>query len=280
MWWIQRETVSMLAQLPPETIDQIIEYLPSREDTRSIALVCSALRPHAYRRLFESLRVFVERGNIVPVYAELILFYPHLLQYPTHLSIYSQRRAPKSVYSHEHGEISTIPVHYLWTHLINMPRLTFLGLYSPSGDYSAVLSVLEGLGTARSITLSLCEKIRHAISISEKSLPVKCLTLRVDEPSHRLEKQLLQKCSQSLYELRLALQHVFTPEFPFLPHLRIFSLWVPLGSVTDGHDLTPLLPIFMQHPSLTSVKLDATITSINPVHPDCSRTFVLSPRTR
>ena len=268
VWWIQRATSShpgrsMFVQLPPEIIDQIIECLPSKQDTCSIALACSALRPHAYRRLFRRLAVFVDGGNIVPTSAELILFYPHLLQYPTRLFIWhallSKRR---SVYSQKHGDIPTIPVHYIWSHLIDMPHLTSLNLCLSTSYYGAVLSTLERLDAGRNITLDLSEKLQHDVSMSENSLPVKCLTLPMDEPSHQLGKQLLQKCSQSLFELRLHLEGLCTPDFPFLPHLRVFSL-----RVTDG-DLTPWLPFFMKHSSLTSVTLDNNITSINPVPPD------------
>lgn len=256
----------MLAQLPSEIVDQIIECLPSKEDALSIALVCSALRPHANRRLFRSLRVFVERGNIVPVYAEMVLSYPHLLQYPTHLMIWPPVRPPKSVYSQEHGEIPTIPVHYLWTQLVNMPRLTSLELHMSSGDYGAVLSALEGLDAARNITLHLGDRIQNDISISENPLPVKRLKLCVNERerSHRLEKQLLQKCSQSLFELRLILYDACTPDFPFLPFLRILALVALVGK---GSDITPWLPFLMQHPSLTSVMLSPAISSVNPVQP-------------
>ena len=257
----------MLAQLPPEIIDLIIECLPPKRGTRSIALACSALRPHAYRRLFRRLAVFVEGGNIVPTSAELILFYPHLLQYPTHLSIWPPLHSDrKPVYSQEHGEIPTIPVQYLWGHLINMPRLTSLKLHLVSSYYGAVLSTLGGLDAGRDMRLYLGEKLQHDVSISENFLPVKCLTLRMDEPGHQLGKQLLQKCSQSLFELRLNLSDVHTPDFPFLPHLRVFSLLLP-GRVTDG-DFTSWLPLFMKHSSLTSVTLDVNITSITPVPPN------------
>jgi len=257
----------MLTRLPSETIAQIIEYLPSKEDARSVALVCSALRPHAYRRLFRSFRVSVERGNIIPFQAELVLSYQHLLQYTSRLLIWRSAFASRSIYPPEHGEVPGTPLHYLWPHLTNMPRLTCIRLNLESGGYPAALSALERLDPARSITLYIADRIGRGIPMSENSLPVQLLSLHLDGLSHQMGNQLVRKCSQSLFELRLILYRALIPDLPFCPHLRKVFISFSVLTGTHDRDLTPWLSTFAQYPSLTSVSLGPTFTSVNTVHP-------------
>jgi hypothetical protein len=257
-------TEPMLTQLPSEIIVQIIERLPS-EDARSIPLVCSALRPHAYRRLFRTIRVFVEEESIIPRYAELVLFYPHLLQYASRFLVWPPGRAPKPVYSREHGEIQAIPVHLLWSHLITMHRLVVVGLHLAPNNYAAVLSALERLDSARHISLYFFQRLQHDTVISGNALPVQSFRLPMNVSGHQLGNQLLHKFSQSLVELRLDLHDASIPIFPVLPHLRIFSLRVT--NTTVDQDLGLWLPFFNQHSSLTHVTLDIAVTSVTQVHP-------------
>ena len=251
----------MLTQLPSDIIPQIIECLHFSRDVRSLALVCSALRPHTCCRLFKVIRIFVEEGSIIPYHAELILFYPHLLQYVSSLLIWQPGRLPMR---RSPREISAIPVHYLWTRLVIMHRVTFInfGLVS---NYAGILSAMEGLDPSRRIALKFCQTIQPDIVLSEGSLPVRNLDLPLDQSGHRLGNQLLQKCSQSLCQLRLDLRDTSIPDFPHLPHVRIFHL--RLASWTNNQDLTPWLPFFDQHPSLTHVSLDVGFTTVTLAHP-------------
>ena len=202
----------MLAQLPPEIIIRSLNiFLPNRTPVQS--------RPYA--RCFGhapivGTSVFVEGGNMVSTSAELILFYPHLLQYPIHLVVWPTLHFDRPpVYLQEHGEIPTIPVHYLWDHLINMSRLTSLELHLLPSYYGAWLSTLEGLNARRDITLELGEKLQHDISMSENSLPVKCLTLPMDEPTTN-------------WEATLAKMFAITIRTTTLPR-RDISPWVPIS---------------------------------------------------
>ena len=247
----------MLIRLPPETIAQIIERLP-REDGRSVALVCSALRPYGHRLLFRVIQISVEKDSIIPHDAELVLSYPHLLQYVSTLLV--QGRIP--LRSREPRGIPAIPVHYLWSHLATMRRLDSIHLgfdFTPS-NYGGVLSALEGLNSAREITLRFTHSLQTDIFLSEHSLPIDSLTLPLDQSGHRLGNQLLHKCSTSLVELILEFSGTSIPDFPFLPHLQIFSL--QLADLVNEEDLTPWFPFFDQHPSLTCLTLDGMFTSV------------------
>jgi len=253
----------MLTQLPAEIIAQIIEYL-SKEGARSIALACRVLMEHAYRRLYRVIRIFVENGNIIPYHAELVLFHPHLLRYASSLLILPSRRSPLSIRLRAHRENSPTSVDHLCSHLVTMYRLTSIMLYFAAGNHTAVLSALEGLDPARRIMLdfNFDPMIEAYTIILDNPLPVQSIYLPMHESGYQLGNKLLHKCSQSISRLGLLLHSTAIPDFPFLPHLRSFSLYLTGNS---DRDLTPWLPFFIQHPSLTSVSLDCRFKSVSPV---------------
>ena len=256
-------STAMLTQLPAEIISQIIEYL-SKDDTRSVALTCSGLRQHAYRRFFRVIRIFVEKGNMIPYHAELVRYYPHLLLYASSLLILPSSRAPLAIRLREHRDIPATPLDCLCTHFATMCRLNSISLCFAASNHAAVLSALEGLGPSRRITLdfNFDPMLQPDIFISESPLPVRSIYLPMNESGYRLGTSLLQKCSQSISRLGLRLHSTSIPDIPFLPHLRIFSLYL---SGNDDCDLTSWLPFFEQHPFLSSVSLDRSFTSVGPV---------------
>ena len=253
---------TMLTQLPAEIISQIIGYL-SREETRSIALTCSGLQPHAYRRFYRVIRIFVEKGILIPFHAKLVLHYPHLLLYASSLLILPSGRTPLAIrlYPREHRDIPETPLDCLCSHFASMHRLTSISLHFAAGNHTTVLSALEKLDPPRHITLdfNFDPMLQPDIFITSSSLPVQSIYIPVDESGSRLGNNLLQRWSPSISRLGLLLHSTSTLDIPFLPHLRIFSLYL---RGNDNCDLTSWLPFFARHPLLSSVSLDRSFTSV------------------
>lgn len=254
-----------MLQLPPEILDQIIEYL-CFEDTRSISLVCSTLRWRAYRQLFKTIRISVLNGNILPRDVKLFLHHSHLLRYVSCLVIWPLIGRVNIVGAQVqrmpiHRRTPAIPVSFLWSQILTTRRFTSIKLYFARYDYDLVL---QGLDPAENVDSGFQRELEDGMVASDGIVPVRSLDLPVAESGHRLVSQLLHRCSQSLVELRVTLRNTSTPNFPFLPHLRVFALyWTPPGLVDD---LTPWVPFLNQHPSLTCVILDSCITSVPTTH--------------
>jgi hypothetical protein len=245
-----------MLQLPLEILDDILGCL-SFEDNRSIALVCSALRPRTYLRLFASVLVIVKDNEVTPRYTQLVLRYTHLLQCASRLTV-RQPRYDEPEDKWRQSDSPAISTSQLWPHIRTMYRLTYIYLKLGERDYGAALCALE-LHLAREIHLEVDGWIHQDIQMSQTLLPTRCLSFIPDVVAERVGTTLLQKCSQVLRVLKLTLPHTYIPYIPFLPHLREFSLTTGL-SQTD-HDLTPWFPFFNQHPFLTRISLDLNCTS-------------------
>src|SRR5258708_3718618 len=178
----------MLAQLPLELIERVIECL-SLNDPRAIACVCSAVRPPAQLRLFRTIPIngLAETDHATPSHTENILSHPNLLQCASRLIVHQRK----------------ISIHSLWPHLPTMYRLTYVELDLTPINYAVGLSTLEGLGPAREIQLKLRHPLTPDLAISDKPLPVRSLSIRVDTEGDQSARQLIQKCSQTLRELHL-----------------------------------------------------------------------------
>ena len=238
----------MLAQLPYEIIDYIIEYLDFG-DVRSIARVCSTFRLPAQLRLFRTIHTDarIHKGGD-PCLMDWILSSPHLLQYPSHLI------------AHASGAMARISIQYLWPQLPIMYRLRTVHIYLEPSECSRALSALEGLGSAREIALNFHWRLAADMLISDNPLPVHSLELRVDGSNHQVATRLIQKCSQSLRKLTLFLKDNITPLPPFLPHLCDFSAQTYLPPTASKPDLMSWFPFLDQHPTITRLSLHYNYT--------------------
>ena len=142
----------MLAQLPLELIDRVIECI-SFDDVRAIACVCSALRLPAQRQLFKTISIsgLENADDSTPTRTELILSQPNLLRCASRLLV-EDRLFLFLLFQRERREIS---IHSLWPHVPTMYRLTYVELNLEPSTYAIALSTLEGLGSAREIELNL-----------------------------------------------------------------------------------------------------------------------------
>ena len=252
----------MLAQLPVEIIDQVIERL-FLVDIRAIACVCSALRPLAVLRLFRTIRIrsLAETDDTTTSHTEAILSHPHLLRCASRL-IVEEPQPPFQAPLHQR-EVS---IHSLWSHLPMMHRLTYLELDLGPSNEAIGLSTLAGLGLTKEIELNLRLPLTPDLVISDKPLPVRSLSIPVDTTGDQLARRLLQKCSQSLRELRLFIQMNGVPSIPPLPHLCELSLHaVFLG---DNTDLALWFPFLEQHPTITRLSVDTRYTLAVPTPPN------------
>ena len=247
----------MLAQLPVEIIDQVIECL-SLQDIRAVACVCSALRPPALLRLFRTIRIrsLAEANDTTPSRTEVILSHPNLLHCASRL-IVKQSQFP---YERE------ISIDSLWPHLPMMYRLTYLELDLPPSNYAIGLSTLEGLGLTKEIELNLRHPLTPELIISDTPLPVRSLSIRVNTLGDQVTRRLLQKCSQSLRKLHLSLQMNRVPSIPPLPHLCALSLHPTLTSGVP--DLALWFPFLDQHPTITRLSIDRASVSAVPIPPN------------
>ncbi len=235
----------MLAQLPLEIVDHILGYLDF-EGVRSIARVCSAFRLPAQLRLFKNIRILPY--NACPDHTESIISSPHLLQYTSRLVV--QCFNPRQY----------ISVHSLWPRLPMMQRLTRVEISVDPIGCSRALSALESLGSRREIALVFRRKLAPDLLISDNPLPVHTLELKVDASNHPVATRLVQKCSQSLRQLRLLLLDNSTPPLPFLPYLNEFSVDTYLKETSDNPDLISLFPFLYQHPTITRISLSSSFT--------------------
>ena len=250
----------MLAQLPLELIDRVIECL-SFDDVRAIACVCSALHPPAQRRLFRTISIsgLVNTGDPTPTRTEIILSQPNLLRCASRLI------GEDNLLRLAHFQ-RKISLHSLWPHLPTMYRLTYVELCLERSTYAMALSSLEGLGLAREIELNLRNWLPLGLIISDKPLPVHSLTIPVYAAGNQLTRQLFQKCSQSLRKLHLDLFMNSIPHIPPLPYLCELSLHAKLKS--PGHELTPWFPFLDQHPAITRLSIDPVYTLSVPPPPN------------
>ena len=251
----------MLAQLPLELIDRVIECL-SFDDVRAIACVCSALRLPAQRRLFRTILIsgLAKPDDATPTRTELILSQPNLLRCASRL-IVEDRQFQFSLLQRE------ISIQSLWPHLpAMMYRLAYLELSLEPSTYAIALSALEGLGSAREIELSLRIGMPPDLVISDKPLPVHSLSIPVGPADDQLTTQLFQKCSQSLRKLHLYLYMDGVPSIPPLPYLCELSLHARFKS--NGQDLTPWFPFLNQHPTITRLSIDTIYTLSAPPPPN------------
>jgi len=252
----------MLAQLPVEIIDQVIERL-SLEDIRAIACVCSALRPPALLRLFRTIRIrsLAETADTTPSHTEAILSHPNLLQCASRLIVEEPQFPFQALL--DQREIS---IHSLWSYLPMMHRLTYLELDLGPSNEAIGLSTLEGLGLTKEIELNLRLPLTPDLVISNKPLPVRSLSISVDTAGDQSTRRLLQKCSQSLRELRLFIQMDGVPSIPPLPHL--FELVLHMSLAGDDPDLALWFPFLEQHPTITRLSVDTGYTLAVPTPPN------------
>ena len=108
--------------------------------------------------------------------------------------------------------------------------------------------------------LSLGRILAPDLLISDDPLPIHTLELRVDASSHQVATRLIQKCSQSLRQLRLFLQDNNPPPLPFLPHLSELFLHTNLHEVGNDPDLMSLFPFLNRHPTITRILLGLYFT--------------------
>ena len=253
----------MLAELPLELIDRIIECL-SFDDVRAIACVCSVLRLPAQRRLFRTISIWslVNPGDPTPTRTEIILSQPHLLRCASHLVV-DDYLLQLALFQRK------ISLHSLWLHLPTMYRLTYVVLCLGRSTYAMALSALEGLGSVREIELNLRNRMHPGLIISDKPLPVHSLTIPVYASGSQLTRQLFQKCSQSLRKLHLDLYTNRVPPIPPLPYLCELSLRAMLVMLeSQGYELTPWFPFLDQHPTITRLSIDTIYTLSVPPPPN------------
>jgi len=250
----------MLAQLPLEIIDQVIESL-SFKDIGAIACVCSALRQPAQLRLFRtiSIRNVVETGDTTPSHNKIVLPHPNLLQYASRLVVEEPH-----VFIGDQRVISSI--HSLWPHFPTMYRLTYVELALGRSNHAVALSTLEGLGLTREIELNLMHPLTPDLVFSDKPLPVRSLSIPVNIASDQVTRRLLQKCSQSLRKLHLSPQMNRVPSLPPLPQLCELSLCGKFGG--SDLELAIWFPFLDQHPTITRLSMDAQYTLAVPTPPN------------
>ena len=250
----------MLAQLPLELIDRVIECL-SFDDVRAIACVCSALRPPAQLRLFKTISIWglADTDPITPSRTEILLSQPSLLRCASHL-IVEDLQFPFILHQRE------ISIHSLWPHLPTMYRLTYVELDLEPSTYAIGLSALEALGSAREIELNLRTTVPIDLIISDKPLPVHSLTMPVDTAGDQLTTQLLRKCSQTLRVLRLFLQMNRVPSLAPLPYLCELSLHMCIEG--SDPDLVSWFSFLDQHPTITCLSIDSRFILLVPPLPN------------
>ena len=233
----------MLAQIPVEIVGYVVGYLDFG-DLRSIARLCSTLRQPAQLRLFRTLRIMPDtfaQAHLDRI--ESILSSPHLLRYISRLVVVSPRSMLKA------------PIHSLWSHLPDMYRLKSMDICLDPEDCSRALSALESLGSAREIALDFKHDLAPDVLISDDPLPVYNLVLSAYSSSHPIATSLIQKCSQSLRQLRLCLVDNSFPPLPFLPRLDEFSLEVHMFYNRNEMDLMTWFPFLHRHPTITRISL-------------------------
>ena len=236
----------MLAQLPFEIVDDIVEYL-GFEDLLSIARVSSAFLVPARRQLFRTTLLVPSLSMVYPESIESMLSSPHLLQYSSRLVV------------HCLDSIRQSSIHSLWSRLPTMYRLKILDVYLDDNDCLRVLSAPESLGLAREITLKLNCWLTPDLIISDDPLPVRALFLSVNASNHQIAARIIQKCSQSLRKLELDIPKTIDLPLPFLPHLDDFWIYT---SYHRGHDpdLTWLFPFLDYHPTITRLSVESKFT--------------------
>ena len=141
-----------------------------------------------------------------------------------------------------------------------MHRLTSVEICLDPNNCSRALSALESLGSGKEIALDLGRNLAPDLLISDNPLPIHTLELRVDASNHEVATRLVQKCSQSLRQLRLFLRDNTTPPLPFLPHLSEFFVHTDLHEVGNEPDLMSLFPFLDQHPTITRLVLGYEFT--------------------
>ena len=245
----------MLAQLPFEIVDHIVEYLDLNA-VRSIACVCSALRLPAQLRLFRSVKIISNPHNAYPNHSNSILSSPYLLQYASSLVVSSV------------GPIQLASIHSLWSHLPTMYRLRNVDIFLEPDDCSRALSALESLGSTREIAVNFRHGLAPDLLISDRPLPVHSLGVYVDASTHLVTSRLLQKCSQSLRNLNLFLQDNTTPPLPILPHLYELTIRTTMSQFRNDPDLVSWFPFLYQHPTITRISLGDRFTLAMQPPPD------------
>ncbi len=148
----------------------------------------------------------------------------------------------------------------LWRHLPVMYRLRKLYISLEPGDCSRALSALESLGSGREIALGFMRNLAPDLLISDNPIPIHILELRVGASNHQVATRLVQKCSQSLRQLRLFLQDNTTPPLPFLPHLYEFFVHTHPREIGNGLDLMSFFPFLDQNPTITRLLLGCEFT--------------------
>ena len=244
----------MLAQLPFEIVDHIVEYL-DLNTVHSIACVCSALRLPAQRRIFRTVQIVSYYNDPYPEHIDSILSSPHLLQCSSSLHI-------GPVYMEEPF------INSLWSHLPTMSRLRSMHILLQPDECSIALSALESLGSTREIALNVRHSLGPDMLISDHPLPVHLLDVYVDTPTHHVVTRLAQKCSQSLRTLVIFLLDNITPPLPFLPHLHELTIGTTMSLIRDDPDLVSWFPFFSQHPTITRIVLGDRFTLAGQPPPD------------
>ena len=236
----------MLALLPFEIVDHIVGYLDFR-NVRSIACVCSALRLPCQLRLFRTIAIGFYPSKSYPCRTVSILSSPHLLQYPSCLMVGYDRPTAMEAF---------------WPRLPVMYRLRTMHIYFEPipNSCSRALSALESLGSAREIALICNGDLAPDMIMSDNPLPFHSLELSVNASNHQVVKRLIQKCSQSLRQLHVCLQHNITPPSTFLPHLYEFSARTYLLHPANKPDLMSWFPFLNRHPTITRLSLGPQFT--------------------
>ena len=245
----------MLAQLPFEIVDHILEYI-GFNDLRSIARVCSAFRLPTQLRLFRSVYLRPDPHFTYPNHSYSILSSPYLLQYASSLTVSTN------------GPMQRTYIHSLLSHLPTMSRLRDMNISLSPHDCSRALSVLESLGSAREIALTFRSDLASDMLPSDHPLPVHSLHMYVDAPTHHVMTRLIQKCSRSLRTLSLFLLDNIIPPLPFLPHLYELSIRTDLCLISNDPDLVSCFPFLSQHPTITRISLGSRFTSSVQPPPD------------
>ena len=245
----------MLAQLPFEIVDHIVEYLDFN-GLRSIARVCSAFRLPAQLRLFRSVHIRSDPHITYRHHSDSILSSPYLLQHASSLTVSTN------------GPMQRTSIHSLLSHLPTMSRLRNMDISLEPNDCSRALSALESLGSARELALTFRSDLAPDMLPSDHPLPVHSLHMYVNASIHHVMTRLIQKCSRSLRTLYLFLLDNVIPPLPFLPHLYELSIRTNLSLISNDPDLVSCFPFLSQHPTITRISLGSRFTSSVQPPPD------------
>src|SRR5258708_19187223 len=140
-----------LSCLPPEIIDCIFGYT-SFEELKHLAVICSTLRPHAQRLLFQTINLLFSREGILPTY---VARNPHVLSFVRTLRLaleYGGRTLQNE--SPQDPMTSYLTIDAFIQSLPTTPRLKYLSI-ACDGARQVAFSLLERLPAGRFVQVTL-----------------------------------------------------------------------------------------------------------------------------